>query len=241
MTPRVSVVIPVYEEGEAIVTCLDQLFESVDLPCEVFAVYDDPHDSTLPYLEKYAASEPRLVALHNAGRGPAYAIRTGVDHASADVIVVMMADGSDDPRQVDQLTRLVERGVVIASASRYTRGGQQVGGPLLKKLLSRVAGLSLYWLARVGTRDATNSFKGYSKEFLESVGIVSTTGFEVGIELVSKARRLRLPVAEMPTIWLDRASGASNFQMYRWIPRYLRWYRFAFGGRLSVEEVATRR
>ena len=238
MRPRVSVVIPVYNEGEAIVTHLDRIFEVVSLPCEVIVVYDFPEDTTVPYLEKYARDEHRLVPqLNTFGRGPAHAIRFGVDHASSDVVVVTMADGSDDPQQIDQLTRLVERGVVVAAASRYMRSGQQVGGPWLKSLFSRWAGLSLYLFARVGTHDATNSFKAYSTKFVRSVGIDSKSGFEVGIELVSKARRLRLPVAELPTIWLDRSTGVSNFKMWAWIPRYLRWYRLAFGPKLSPAEL----
>ena len=148
-----------------------------------------------------------------------------------------MADGSDDPEQIDVLCKLVERGVVIAAASATCGGGRQVGGPPAKSGLSRMAGLSLYWLGRVGTRDATNSFKAYSTEFVRSVGIQSDTGFEIGIELVAKARRLRLPVVEVPTIWLERTSGTSNFRIYKWIPRYLRWYAFAFGPRLTPEQV----
>jgi dolichol-phosphate mannosyltransferase len=112
-----------------------------------------------------------------------------------------------------------------------------VGGPAFKGFLSRLAGRSLQWLVRVGTRDATNSFKAYSKDFVRSVGIHSDSGFEVGLELVAKARRLRLPVAEVPTIWLDRAIGASNFRLMAWIPRYLRWYVFAFGPKLTVDQV----
>jgi dolichol-phosphate mannosyltransferase len=236
--PRVSIVIPVYDEGDAILGCLDRIFQSVTLPCEILVVYDDPSDSTLPYLEKYAKAESRLVPIHNTdGPGPARAIRFGIEHASAPVAVVTMADGSDDAEQIDELCKLVERGVVIAAASRYMSGGQQIGGPMLKSTLSRLAGLSLYWLARVGTRDATNSFKAYSTEFVRSVGIESDTGFEIGIELVAKARRLRLPIAEVPTIWLERAHGASNFKVARWTPRYLRWYRFAFGPKLTVEQL----
>ena len=97
----------------------------------------------------------------------------------------------------------------------------------------RFAGLSLYWIARVGTRDATNSFKAYDRDFVREVGIESDTGFELGLELVAKARRHRRPVAELPTIWLDRTEGQSNFQVWAWLPRYLRWYRYAFGPRLS--------
>jgi dolichol-phosphate mannosyltransferase len=236
--PRVSIVVPVYNEGDQIGPFLDRIFASVTVTCEVLVVYDDPADDTVPYLEKYEKSEPRLVpTLNEYGPGPARAIRFGIDRARAPVAVVTMADGSDDPEQIDDLCKLVERGVVLAAASRYTSGGQQVGGPMVKGQLSRLAGLSLFWLARVGTRDATNSFKAYSTEFVRDVAIESDTGFEIGIELVAKARRLRLPVAELPTIWLERAHGASNFKVFGWIPRYLHWYRFAFGPRLTLDQL----
>jgi glycosyltransferase involved in cell wall biosynthesis len=232
------VVITAYNEGEEIVTCLDRVFEAVTLPCEVLVVFDSPDDSTVPWAEKYARDEPRLIpTLNTYGRGPARAIRYGIEHARADVVVVTMADGCDDPQQIDQLARLVERGVVVAAASRYARGGQQVGGPVFKSALSRLAGRSLHWLARVGTRDATNSFKAYSRPFVEEVGIESDHGFEVGIELVAKARRLRRPVAEIPTIWLDRSFGVSNFKLASWLPRYIRWYLFAFGPALDADRL----
>jgi glycosyltransferase involved in cell wall biosynthesis len=225
VTPRVSVVVPAYNEGAAVEPFLDRLFEAVLLPVEVLVVYDTPDDTTVPFLLAYAEREARLRPLHNTyGRGPANAIRYGIDKAAADVVVVTMADGSDDPMQIDPLTRLVERGVVVACASRYMRGGQQVGGPWLKARMSRLAGVSLHLLGRVGTHDATNSFKAYSRAFIQEVGIESDAGFEVGIELVAKAKRRGLPVAELPTIWLDRSAGTSNFKVTSWMPRYLRWY-----------------
>lgn len=239
--PRVSVVIPAFNEAEHIVPVLDRIFEAVSVPCEVLVVHDSVEDTTVPYLEKYVEDEPRLVPTLNTGPpGPANAIRFGMYEAKADVVVVTMADGCDDAQQIDQLARLVERGVVVAAASRYSRGGQQVGVPTIKRTLSRLAGLSLNWFARVGTHDATNSFKAFSKEFVDMVGVESDAGFEFGLELVAKARRLRLPVAEIPTIWLDRRFGVSSFKLAAWLPRYLRWYRFAFGPKLTAEELAAR-
>ena len=179
--------------------------------------------------------------LNTYGRGPANAIRFGIDASRAPVAVVTMADGSDDPRQIDELARLVDRGVVVAAASRYMPGGQQVGGPRVKGLMSRWAGRTLRWFARVGTRDATNSFKAYSTDFVRQVGIDSRTGFTIGLELTAKAHRLRLPVAEIPTIWLDRALGESRFDLAGFLPAYLRWYRFAFGGRLTPDQLRARR
>jgi dolichol-phosphate mannosyltransferase len=236
--PRVSVVIPAYNEGENILPVLDRIFEAVRLPCEVLVVVDAPDDTTVRVVDEYALKEPRLRCLVNTyGRGPANAIRFGMAAVAAPVAVVTMADGCDDPRQIDDLARLVDRGVAVAVASRYMPGGQQVGGPVLKGMLSKSAGRSLRLLAHIGTRDATNSFKAYSTEFVRSVGIDSRDGFEIGIELTAKARRMRLPVAEIPTIWLDRQAGVSNFRVAKWIPGYLRWYRFAFGPRLTAEQI----
>lgn len=237
LTPRVSVIVTAYNEGEAIVSCLERIVEAVRLPCEVLVVYDSTDDTTAPWVERFSEKDPRVLpVLNTRGKGPAFAIRVGVEVAKAPVVVVTMADGCDDPQLIDPLVRLVERGVVVAAASRYSRGGQQVGGPLVKRTLSRAAGLSLAWLARVGTHDATNSFKAYDREFVRRVSIESDAGFEVGLELVAKARRLREPVAELPTIWLDRTYGVSNFKLRAWLPRYLRWYRFAFGPRLASYE-----
>lgn len=234
---RVSIIITAHNEGEGIVTCLDRMVESIKLPYEILVVFDTPDDSTRPWVERYSEKEPRVQpVLNTLGPGPAFAIRCGFSVAHAPVVVVTMADGCDDPRLIDDLVRLVERGVVIAAASRYSRGGQQVGGPVLKRTMSRFAGVSLAWLARVGTHDATNSFKAYDREFVERVRIDSEAGFEVGIELVAKARRLRLPVAELPTIWLDRQLGSSNFKLRSWLPRYLHWYRYAFGPKLEIAD-----
>jgi glycosyltransferase involved in cell wall biosynthesis len=236
--PRVTVVIPAHEEGEAIVPCLDRIFAAVSWSCEVAVVVDSPDDSTVPVLADYAKSQQQLRTLVNTyGRGPANAIRFGFDHATAPVVVVTMADGSDDPEQIEPLCRLVERGVVVAAASRYAPGGQQVGGPFLKGLMSKTAGRSLYTFARVGTRDSTNSFKAYDRNFVQDVGIDSRSGFEIGLELTVKAKRLGLPIAELPTIWLERDTGVSSFKVWAWVPKYLYWYRHAFGRRLTIEEL----
>jgi dolichol-phosphate mannosyltransferase len=240
MSARVSIVIPAYNEGANIVPVLDRLFESVTLDCEVLVVVDFAEDTTADVVFGYPEDEPRLrLVVSTYGRGPANAIRFGIDAAKADCIIVTMADGCDDPRQIDDLTRLVERGVVVAAASRYMPGGQQVGGPMLKAALSRLAGRSLHLIARVGTRDATNSYKAYSTDFIRTVGIDSRDGFEIGLELTVKAKRLGLPVAEIPTIWLDRQAGLSNFKLAAWIPKYLRWYRFAYGRKLTPEQLRT--
>jgi dolichol-phosphate mannosyltransferase len=232
LTPTISIVIPVYNEGVAVVPHLDQILENVISPSEVLVVYDMPEDTTVPVLAHYDNSVV-VPTLNTYGSGPANAIRFGLDAAVGDVIIVTMADGSDDATQIEEMANFVRQGNAIVAASRYMKGGSQVGGPLIKSVLSRAAGVSLFYLARVGTHDATNSFKAYRTDFVRQVGVESTAGFEIGIELVAKARRTRQSVVEIPTRWLDRTDGESRFDVAGWIPKYLRWYFYAFGPRIS--------
>jgi hypothetical protein len=104
------------------------------------------------------------------------------------------------------------------------KGGKQIGGPWLKKILSRVAGVSLHSITGIPTHDATNSFKMYTKKVLDSIKIQSNGGFELGMEIVIKAHFSGFRVTEIPCTWMDRQKGESRFKIIRWLPKYLRWY-----------------
>jgi len=232
----VSLVIPAYNEGRSIEKTLKLIEQIDDLKIEVLIVVDSEKDSTLKSANKLKKRNTKLM-VQTYGGGPSNAIRFGIDHSKADCIVVMMSDGSDDARVIPQLVNLIDRGVAVACASRYMSGGQQIGGPRLKKFLSRTAGKILFTFAGIGTHDPTNSFKAYSKEFIKSVDIESRSGFEIGIELISKAHRMNLPIAEIPTIWLDRSTGSSNFRLFKWLPDYMHWFFFCFGPNFKGEKI----
>jgi len=241
VSPRISVVIPAYNEGEEIGGFLDRLLAALPAEADVAVVVDFPADSTLPPARRHAGRDPRLRPMvSDYGPGPANAIRYGVDHTAGRVVVVMMADGCDDPTQVEPLARLVESGAAVAAASRYARGGRQVGARLVKRALSQAAGWSLHLLAGIGTRDATNSFKAYDRTFLQEVGIDSRHGFEIGLELTVKASRLGRRVVEIPTVWTERVFGQSRFRIWAWAPRYLRWYLLAFGRPIDIDRLRAR-
>jgi dolichol-phosphate mannosyltransferase len=235
MMLHASVVIPAYNEEVLIQKTLKDLQDIKNLGLEVLVVVDSDSDRTINSVKKLGKIPKSFkVVTQSYGAGPANAIRFGIDQAKSDCVVVMMADGSDDVKVLSDLVNLVNRGVAVACASRYMPGGQQIGGPRLKKFLSKNVGRILFTFAGVGTHDPTNSFKAYSREFVLDVGIESRAGFEIGIELVSKARRMRLPVAEIPTIWLDRTHGESRFSISRWAPKYLRWFFHSFGPQTKI-------
>lgn len=223
---------PAYNESENIDSVLKRIQDQVNLNFECLVVVDRDTDSTVPKVRAFSQTDDRIrCVINRLGKGPASAIRAGILESQSPVVIVMMADGSDDPRDINELVLLIERGIDVACASRYMPSGQQIGAPLMKSTLSRLAGKSLFMLARVGTRDATNSFKAYRKDFLNAVGIEAAFGFEMGIELVAKAKKFGYTVAEVPTIWIERSTGESNFNLYSSIPKYLKWYFFAFSAR----------
>ena len=231
--PELAIVLPVYNEGEAVEPVLRALSVGVHTPHEMVVVYDFDEDTTVPVVERLRAELPGLRGLRNdLGRGVLNAMKAGIAGTTAPYVLISMADGSDEPHVVDPMVELARDGAEIVSASRYMQGGHQVGGPLLKRLMSRAAGLSLHHLAGVPTHDPTNNFKLYSRTFLASTPIESTAGFELALELTVKATLAGRRIDEVPTTWRDRTAGQSNFKLRKWLPHYLHWYRVAFHGRL---------
>lgn len=228
MNPIVSIVVPVYNEGPAVEPVLRSLASAVSTPHEILVVYDYDEDPTVPIVERLAVELPAIRGHRNElGRGVLNALRSGLAASKGRYVVVSMADGSDEPDLVDRLVLQADLGADVVAASRYMPGGRQIGGPRLKGLLSRLAGLSLHRFAGVATHDPTNNFKLYSRRFLESVTIESRAGFELALELTVKATIHGRLVAEIPATWRDRTTGASNFRLRQWLPHYLRWYLLA--------------
>lgn len=227
-----SIVMPVFKEGEAVEPVLRAMTAAVSAPHEILVVYDFDEDPTVPVIQRLAAELPTIRGHRNdLGRGVLNAMKAGMAEASGAYVLISMSDGSDEPHVVDSMVALARDGADVVAASRYMRGGHQLGGPPIKRLMSRVAGLTLHWFARVGTHDPTNNFKLYSRRFLDTVTIESTAGFELALELTVKAALADRRIAEVPTTWRDRTAGESNFQLRKWLPHYLHWYRLAFVGR----------
>ncbi len=236
MSPVCTVLVPVYNEGSNIEVLLGQLKEALTFPHEIVIIYDFDEDNTLPAV-KHAEEELgiQVTLLKNKyGRGVLNAMKSGLESVTTPYAIITMADLSDPPAVMNDLIAKAEADRAdVVCASRYMKGGKQIGGPLLKGLMSRCAGLTLYYLGGIPSRDSTNNFKLYRKSFIDRTAIESTGGFELGIELVVKAHINSFKVAEVPTTWTDRVAGQSNFKLMKWLPKYLKWYFIALSDRLK--------
>ena len=225
----IDFIVPVHNEGSNIAGALAEIYATVTRPKRVLIVYDFVEDDTVPVVRDLARSYPGLELVRNTlGHGVINAIRAGVEAARADVVIVSMADLSDDLRVVDDMVGLIrEQGYDIVCASRYMRGGRQIGGPVVKRTLSRVAGVSLYWLGALPTHDATNAFRAYRLSVLRAIPIESEGGFEYSLEVTAKAHVAGHRITEVPSTWRDRTAGESRFLLRKWLPNYLKWYFYA--------------
>lgn len=227
---RYAIVVPVFNEAGNIGAFCRKACEELSPDYELLICYDFEEDNTLAALAALPESEKpthiRLVR-NKLGRGVRYAIEAGLRAAKQPVVVVMMCDLSDDFTKVEQMVSRAEAGADVVCASRYMRGGKQIGGPWFKKFLSRTAGVTLHWFSGLPTHDPTNSFKAYRREFLEQHVIESTAGFCLGIELTVKAHFDGGRVEEVPATWYDRSAGESRFRLWGWLPHYLQWYFWA--------------
>lgn len=220
-----TIIIPVYNEGENIKTAVERIEKDVKYPYIINLVYDFDGDTTL---EQAKGLNVNLIK-NKYGKGVLNAIKTGLETCDTEFAIVTMADLSDPPEVINAMVdSAIKNNADVVCASRYMSGGEQIGGPLIKKLMSKCAGLTLYYFAGLPVHDATNSFKLYRKTFLNNMKIESTGGFELGLELVVKAFKNGYKLAEVPTVWHDRVAGKSNFKIIEWLPKYLKWYFKAF-------------
>ena len=238
----IGIIIPVYNEGTVIGRTLDEVETKIHTEHKIYIVFDFDEDTTLPVVRLWSDQHRREVVLvrNYFGGGALNAIRTGFMAATTEFVLVVMADMSDDLACVEAMYQMMLSGYDVVCGSRYMKGGRQIGGPVLKRTMSRFAGLSLHWFIHIPTHDVTNSFKMYRKSLLDEIVIESTGGFELGMEITVKGFVMGRRVGEVPSTWYDRTQGDSRFRLWAWLPSYLKWYVFAIAskkvkGRTTME------
>ncbi len=228
--PRLDVIIPVYNEGANIVATLASIARSVKTPLRVMIGYDREDDDTLPAIEQNRAAFGGMPIefVRNRGKGAHGAVLTGFAQSTAPFALVFPADDDYNAGMLDAMVAKAESGCDVVCASRFMPGGEMRGCPWLKAVLVRAANFTLFHLARLPTRDASNGFRLFSRRAIKEIEVESTTGFCYAIELLVKCHRLGWPIGEVPARWFQRAHGQSRFRVLKWLPAYLRWYAYAF-------------
>jgi len=220
-----SVVIPARDEENAIATTVEHLHVELRLnavPHEIVVVDDGSSDRTWAVLQEVGGRIAPLHCVQNTGEhGFGNAVRFGFDHCQGDAIVVMMADESDDCRDIIGYWELLNEGWDAVFGSRFVRGGGVIGYPGHKLIINRLANLFLRLLFHVPLNDFTNAFKAYRRSALNGCRPFLSPHFNLTVELPLKIIVRGYAWTTMPITWRNRRYGVSKLKIKEMGSRYL--------------------
>jgi dolichol-phosphate mannosyltransferase len=218
-----EIIIPVYNEGKNINSVFYQFQYQVQTKFRVIICYDHDDDNTLTaYDSKNFDFE--ILQLKNSGIGAHDAVITGLYFSNADCVIVFPGDDLINQNIIDKMYARYSQGCDIVVASRFMKGGSMKGCPLVKSVLVRAASKTLHYFSSIPVKDASNGFRLFSRQLLDTVEIESKVGFSYSIELLVKCDRLGWKIGEVPAQWEERVQGKSRFRVAQWVPNYIRWY-----------------
>lgn len=220
-----SVVIPARDEENCIAATVQHLHVELALrnvPHEIVAVDDGSSDQTWKILSELAQRLPELHPVqNNSDHGYGRAVICGLDAMKGDAAVVMMADESDDCRDVVSYWEKLNEGYDCVFGSRFMRGGGVIDYPLLKLLVNRLANLFLRLLFRIKLNDTTNAFKAYRKTAIDGCRPLIAPHFNLTVELPLKAIVRGYSWTVIPITWRNRRHGIAKLKIKEMGSRYL--------------------
>jgi len=220
-----SVVIPARDEEGCIASAVEHLYLELrrhNVPHEIIVVDDGSMDATWTMLESLKKQIPSLRPLRNAApHGFGRAVSCGFDHMVGDAVVVMMADESDDCRDVVRYWNKLNEGYECVFGSRFIRGGGVVGYPKIKLVLNRLANYFIRLLFGISLNDTSNAFKAYRKEVIDGCRPFIAPHYNMTIEIPLKAIVRGYSWVTIPITWRGRRTGTPKLKIKEMGGRYL--------------------
>ena len=235
-----TLVLPVYNEGDAVIPVIATLFLTVRYPFKILVIYDFPDDSTVKSVERLQPFFPDLHLVENEWkRGVLNAIKTGFKHSDTPYVGIWLAYHLDPFGIVNDMVEKLEAGCDLVSANRFTVESKRARGNYIKKLFSSVGNIVLNRIIGMPISDVTTSIKVYRKSLLDDIKIetVVNGGWSVSSELAIKAAIKGYRLTEIP---LERKNinlihGLSNFKVLKQLPTYFRWLHLGWKNRELIK------
>ena len=227
MNPVLSVVIPAHNEEECIESTLEDLCKTLEketIDYEVIVSNDHSTDSTGRILGDLCKKNPRIKHIENTKpNGFGFAVRSGFEQADGEWVAVMMADASDDPRDlVNFYLEGTQKETDAVFGHRFARGGNVVDYPTIKLLLNRLTNWIICLLFAIRYSDVTNAFKLYRRSTLLGLEPLLSPHFNLTVELPLKVIVRGFSYSVIPNSWHNRKTGVSNLKIKEMGSRY--WF-----------------
>jgi len=223
--PKISIVIPTYNEAQNLPILLNDLFSklnSLNQNSEVIVVNDGSTDDTASICRTFSAKYPQLRIIDRPSqRGMGYSLKEGTAATNGEFIIWLMADLVDDLSNIPLMIEKLEQGADLVLASRAMKGGSY--GRLLpwKRWLSKTYSTIFNFFMGVPIHDSTNAHRAFRNQAYNKLNL-QEDGFAISPEMVIDAQRKNLAIVEIPVKGGDRIYGITNFRIFRHGIRYFK-------------------
>ncbi|MEM9594405.1 MAG: glycosyltransferase family 2 protein [Acidobacteriota bacterium] len=238
--PLLSVCIPAYDEEGSIGSTIDTLAAELDragVPFELVIANDNSSDGTEAVIRsKMAEGHPiRLVNRRPPG-GFGRAIRSCLDHFQGEVVAVVMADMSDDPKDLVRCYETICEGYDAVFGSRFMRGGKVESYPFIKRVANRLGNRLIQLLFWTRHDDLTNAFKVYRADAIRSLLPLRASHFNLTVEISVGLLIRRFKIARLPIRWYGRKHGLAKFKIKELGRRYLATLMKLYADRIFIHD-----
>lgn len=220
-----TVVIPARDEEGCIRSTVEHLHVELrlrEVPHEIVVVDDGSRDRTWEILTELQHSVPTLRPCQNTGEhGFGRTVICGLNNSCGDAVVIMMADESDDCRDVVRYWDTLNQGYDCVFGSRFVKGAGVIDYPRIKLLMNRTANLFIRILFGVPLNDTTNAFKAYRRTAIDGCRPLIAPHFNLTVELPLKAIVRGFSWTVIPITWRNRRSGEPKLKIKEMGSRYL--------------------
>lgn len=222
---ELSIIIPARNEEGTLRSTLTNITSELaakDFTYEIIVVNDNSNDSTEKILKEFKQLYPNFRYFNNPPpNGIGSAIRKGLQHFAGDAIAIVMADGSDSPKDIVQYALKIQEGYDCVFGSRFINGGEVIDYPKHKLILNRLANWFIQILFNLPYNDITNAFKCYRKEVIQGIHPLVATHFNILVEMPLKAIAKNYNYAVVPICWSNRKHGISKLRIREMSIKYL--------------------
>lgn len=240
--PKLSILIPVKNEGINLRIILKITSVIVNVPYEILVIYDSSDDDSVPVIKEIQKLSPQIKGvLNKLGKGVLNAVKAGLSESNGEYVLIMVADDIGTVMAIEHMVSLMEQGCDLVSCTRYAHGGRVLGGSMIGKPLSKIANRLFYWISCAALTDSTMGIKMFRRDIFDKITLeAKPIGFAFAFELAIKAQLNGMNLGEVPVVSLNRLYGRkSSFAFGPWVREYSKW--FLFGVRHYNKMCTTRK